>query len=250
VKLFGLIGYPLEHSFSPAYFSQKFQSENITDCSYQLFPIYSLAEFHDLLRKNQNLYGLNVTIPFKEDIKEYLNGLDETAIRVGAVNTIKITRIGNDFNTQGFNTDVQGFAQSIKPFLATHHQRALILGTGGSSKAVAFILKELGIDFYFVSRNPNHEIPNVFTYEELNDYIFNTFKLIINTTPLGMYPQVNNLPPIPYQYLTSEHFLYDLIYNPIETEFLKKGKDAGALTLNGLDMLKLQAEASWRIWNG
>lgn len=280
MKTFGLIGYPLSHSFSEKYFQNKFQKENIRNAEYRLFPLKNISEFTDLLKNNPSLCGLNVTIPYKEKIIPFLDQLDETAKAVGAVNCIKIIRpkplppspkerSANTGNIEGFlreespplwggregfligyNTDVYGFRQSIKPFLEAQHEGALILGTGGASKAVAHVLKEIGIDFYFVTRRKTEEAGNkIFLYDELNKYIFNAFKLIINTTPAGMFPNMNECPPLPYEHITSNHFLFDLIYNPEETLFLKRGKEKGAITQNGLGMLYMQAEKAWEIWN-
>ena len=254
-KLFGLIGYPLSHSFSKNYFSEKFEKEGILDCYYELFPIEHINNFPQLISENVSLCGLNVTIPYKEKIIPFLTELDETAKAVGAVNCIKIVRGNrngdeNNLKLIGFNTDIFGFKQSIKPFLESHHQRALILGTGGASKAVAYVLKEIGIDCYFVSRNKHHDSgANIFLYEEINEYVINAFHLIINTTPVGMYPNINEIPEIPYELITDKHLLYDLVYNPIETNFLKRGKEKGAICINGLSMLYLQAEKAWEIWN-
>ena len=252
MRQFGLIGYPLSHSFSKKYFTEKFKRESI-DAAYELYPIREVSEITGLLKANPNLCGLNVTIPHKETILPYLNELDETAKAVGAVNCIKINSSDSRLKTQdlrltGYNTDVFGFRQSIKPFLESHHEKALILGTGGGSKAVAYVLKEIGIECFFVSREKN-EKANYLTYEEVNEHVINACKLIVNTTPLGMYPNENKFPNIPYQHLSTEHFLYDLVYNPAETEFLKLGKVQGAKTMNGLSMLHLQAEKAWEIWN-
>lgn len=256
-KLFGLIGYPLTHSFSKKYFTEKFEKEGITDCLYELFPIEDVNQFPHLVSENPSLVGLSVTIPYKEKIIPYLTELDETAKAVGAVNCIKIIRPSEQLTTNnqqqvliGYNTDVFGFKQSIKPFLESHHQRALILGTGGASKAVAYVLKEIGIDCYFVSRNKHHDSgTNIFVYEEINEYVINAFHLIINATPVGMYPNVNEVPEIPFEFITDKHLLYDLVYNPTETNFLKQGKEKGAICINGLSMLYLQAEKTWEIWN-
>lgn len=249
---YGLIGYPLSHSFSKKYFTEKFEKENISDCEYNLYPIDNIDQLPQLIADNPALCGLNITIPYKESVIPYLDELDETAKAVGAVNCIKIVS-GTEYKVSrliGFNTDVYGFRQSIKPFLEIQHERALILGTGGASKAVAFVLKEIGIECFFVSRNKEQDSGNkIFLYEELTDYIISAFKLIVNTTPLGMYPNVNVAPEIPYQSLLPSHLLYDLVYNPAETEFLKRGKLQGASTVNGLSMLHLQAEEAWTIWN-
>ena len=245
-KLYGLIGYPLTHSFSKKYFTEKFEKESISDSDYNLFPIQTIDQFPQLIKDNPRLCGLNVTIPYKESIIPFLNELDETAKAVGAVNCIKI----ESEKLKGYNTDVFGFRQSIKPFLENHHERALILGTGGASKAVHYVLKEIGIDCYFVTRRKAADSTNkIFSYEELNENMMNAFKLIVNTTPVGMFPDINQAPQIPYQFISSSHLLYDLVYNPTETEFLKHGKEKGALTVNGLSMLHQQAEEAWRIWN-
>ena len=203
-----------------------------------------------------DLRGLNVTIPYKESVIPFLDELDETAKEIGAVNCIRILDDAaqpSEKRLIGYNTDAFGFRQSIKPFLETQHERALILGTGGASKAVHYVLKTIGIDCYFVTRTKiisNQLITkNEFSYEELNEYVMSAFKLIVNTTPVGMYPNVDEAPAIPYEFLTPSHLLYDLVYNPAETEFLKRGKKMGASTLNGLSMLHQQAEEAWRIWN-
>lgn len=251
-RTFGLIGYPLSHSFSKKYFTEKFDKEKISDCEYNLYPIDSIAQLPQLIKDNPTLWGLNVTIPYKESVIPFLDELDETAKAVGAVNCIKIVS-GTEYQVArliGYNTDVFGFRQSIKPFLEIQHERALILGTGGASKAVAHVLKEIGIDSYFVTRSKEDKIQsNLFTYDELNDYIINAFKLIVNTSPIGMYPDVDEAPALPYESLQQDHLLYDLVYNPTETEFLKRGKVQGASIVNGLSMLHQQAEEAWKIWN-
>ena len=252
MKLFGLIGYPLSHSFSKKYFTEKFEREKISDCQYDLYPIETIDQFPQLIADHPTLRGLNVTIPYKQGVIPFLDELDETAKAVGAVNCIKIeSRVkSQESRLIGFNTDVFGFRQSIKPFLETQHERALILGTGGASKAVAYVLKEIGIDYYFVTRNKNQESGNkTFTYSEINENVIKSFKLIINTSPVGMYPNVYDAPELPYHLITSSHLLYDLVYNPIETEFLKRGKKQGASVVNGLSMLHQQAEEAWKIWN-
>ena len=247
-KLFGLIGYPLSHSFSQKYFNEKFEKENIRGCEFNVYPIHSIDLLPELINENSYLKGLSVTLPYKESVIPFLNQLDVSAERVGAVNCIKI----NNNQLTGYNTDVYGFRQPIKPFLEIQHERALILGTGGASKAVAYVLKEIGIDCYFVTRNKTNQNSGdnkLFSYQELNDNIMNAFKLIVNASPVGMFPDVNNAPEIPYQYLTSSHLLYDLVYKPAKTLFLQKGEARGATTENGYDMLLIQAEASWKIWN-
>jgi shikimate dehydrogenase len=253
VRLFGLIGSPLTHSFSEKYFAEKFLRENIADASYKLFPIDSIEKLPGLIAANPELTGLNVTIPYKEKVIPFLDELDETAKAVGAVNTILITRHLSPANRpflRGFNTDVHGFRQSIKPFLTSAHERALILGTGGASKAIEFVLKQIGVDCIFVSREKKTvQGKTILTYEELNSYVINSCKLIVNCSPVGTFPNVNEFPKLPYESVSKEHLLYDLVYNPAESEFLKRGKANGAETMNGLDMLKMQAEKAWEIWN-
>jgi len=245
MRRFGLIGYPLSHSFSKIYFTEKFEKLGLSDAQYELFPLKSIDELPQLLSKHPDLRGLNVTIPYKEQVIPFLHELDETAAAVGAVNTILIGE-----KLRGFNTDVYGFRQSIKPFLTSKHERALILGTGGASKAVHHVLKTIGIDCGFVTRDKTKVPPGAlaFHYEELNEHVMRAFKLIVNTTPLGMQPDANSFPPLPYAHLDAEHLLYDLVYNPAETEFMKRGKQNGAQVMNGLDMLRLQAEKAWEIW--
>jgi|APLak6261662433_1056034.scaffolds.fasta_scaffold00087_19 shikimate dehydrogenase len=246
MKQFGLIGYPLSHSFSKKYFSEKFEKENIENCAYELFPIERIESITDLIKQHPDLAGLNVTIPYKESVIPFLHELDATAKAIGAVNCIKI----ENGKLIGYNTDAFGFKQSIKPFLETHHERALILGTGGASKAVFYVLNEIGIDCFFVSRDKSTlKTTKAFNYNELNEHVLNAFKLIVNTSPVGTYPNVSEAPEIPYELLTSNHLLYDLVYNPTETEFLKRGKQQGATAINGLSMLHQQAEEAWRIWN-
>ncbi|MBL0048766.1 MAG: shikimate dehydrogenase [Bacteroidetes bacterium] len=253
-KVYGIIGFPLAHSFSQRYFSEKFVKEGWNNCSYKVFPLNAISEFESLIKSEPNLLGLSVTIPYKESVIPYLDELDASAKKVGAVNSIQIIRNGNATpKLIGFNTDVFGFSNALKPFLKNNHQRALILGTGGAAKAVAAVLKELGIDFYYVSRNGMiKDMPikaPVFNYDELNENHFKACHLIVNSSPVGMSPNESQAPFIPYSYITPEHLLFDLIYNPNETIFLRKGKEQGALTQNGLTMLYLQAEESWKIWN-
>jgi shikimate dehydrogenase len=245
MKLFGLIGYPLGHSFSEKFFTEKFQKENIHAC-YKLFPIENIQLFHEILEKNPTIEGLNVTIPYKEQIVPYLDELDKTAAEIGAVNVIKIKKDVNQVKLIGYNSDIIGFEQSIRPLLTEHHKKALILGTGGASKGVAYVLKKLNIDYTFVSRNKNVDC---FTYEELNKEIINSHTLIVNCSPIGTYPNTQVCPNIPYEGLSKQHLLYDLIYNPEKTLFLKKGEMEGATIKNGLEMLHKQAISAWEIWN-
>jgi len=241
MRRFGLIGHPLTHSFSQRYFTDKFQKAGISDCVYENFAIENISSLSSLLKKYPDLEGFNVTIPHKEVILPFLYSKSDVVQEISACNCVRV--VGN--NLFGFNTDVVGFEQTLESFLARRPSAALILGTGGSSKAVAFVLKKLRIPFHFVSRKPS---PNQFTYEELTEEIMRTHELIINTTPLGMYP-VDQFPPIPFEFVGADHFLLDLIYNPAVTLFLQKGTERGAATKNGYEMLVLQAEESWRIWN-
>lgn len=242
--VYGLIGLPLSHSWSATYFNEKFSSESDIGKEYHLFPLAGLNEFHNLLVKFPDLSGLNVTIPYKEKIIPYLDELDETARSVGAVNTITIVRKNGKILTKGFNTDAYGFLQTITDRM--QQGPALILGTGGGAKAVAHALKEKNIRFDFVSRK--NEGPGIISYNDLTFDLISNHLLLINTTPLGMYPDVDKFPPIPYQYLTAKHFLYDLIYNPEETEFMQRGKAMKAQTINGRQMLINQAEFSYEIF--
>lgn len=245
IKKYGLIGHPLSHSFSEKYFKEKFEKENISNCSYQLFDINNINLVSELIETTENLKGLNVTIPYKEKILPFLTDIDAIAKDIGAINTIKISDDKNIL--KGYNTDYYGFKKSLKPFLDINHERALIFGTGGASKTVKYVLNELNIDCLVVSRTPKNDAE--ISYADVNEYVIKHHQIIINTTPIGMFPDVNSFPEFNYDNITSKHLLYDLIYNPLETEFLKKGKQQGSITLNGLQMLKLQAEKSWEIWN-
>jgi shikimate dehydrogenase len=241
MRTFGLIGFPLSHSFSVRYFEEKFSKENIRDAQYLNFPIENIEDFPALV-KEQNLSGLNVTIPYKQQVIEYLDELDSIAEEIGAVNLIKF----ENGKRKGYNTDVHGFRESLKNLIGKQKPKALIIGTGGSSKAVSYALKELGVEFNFVSRRKTSE---VFTFSDLNQEIISEHLLIINTTPLGMFPNESDCAPIPYPFISPAHFLFDLVYNPAETLFLKNGTAQGASVKNGYEMLVLQAEENWRIWN-
>ena len=243
----GLIGKSLSHSFSKSYLEEKFIKENKSDFLYTNFDLENLDTFPELVLQH-HLSGLNVTKPYKESIISFLNELDVTAKEIGAVNCVKITWENNRPYLKGYNTDYYGFAQSIKPFLEPIHQKALILGTGGASKAIAYALKNVGVDFYYVTTGEK-KAANYFHYSELNEYVLNAFKLVVNCTPLGMYPKIDVCPEIPFEFVTGDHLLYDLIYNPEETLFLQKGKTQCAVTINGLNMLKLQADKAWEIWH-
>ena len=247
MRLFGLIGYPLSHSFSAKYFAKKFESESISDAEYRLFPLENISEITSLLKQHPELQGFNVTIPYKIAILPYLDELSEAVKSVGAVNCVKIEKNVSGVKLTGYNTDVYGFRESLSPFLKPCHSNALVLGTGGASKAVCYTLQELGIRYTMVSRSGNGE--SILDYSQLNEQIINGNLLIINTTPVGTFPDTDKCPDIPYQFLGSTHLLFDLIYNPSETKFLKKGIEAGATVINGSKMLELQAEKSWEIWN-
>jgi shikimate dehydrogenase len=243
MRKFGLIGYPLGHSFSGKYFSEKFRLESISGCSYSNYEIGSITALTDILR-DPELRGLNVTIPYKESVIHFLHKKDPVVQEIGACNCIRI----DQGQLTGFNTDVKGFEESVSEKLTAMDKRALILGTGGSSKAVAWVLKKKGIAFLFVSRKKTGAA-NQISYEYLNHEILGTHSLIINTTPLGMFPETDVCPPIPYEYISPSHYLYDLVYNPAKTLFLEKGEASGARIKSGGDMLAIQAEASWAIWN-
>jgi shikimate dehydrogenase len=246
MRTFGLIGRSLAHSFSQTYFTQKFYRLGLEDCHYELFELASASELPSILAQYPDLAGLNVTIPYKEQIWPYLHDVASSAARVGAVNVIELDPEGRLI---GHNTDYVGFRESLRTFypVPAWDARALVLGTGGAAKAVAVALRELGIAYWLVSRDI---LSQHLTYSELTPEVMAAHPLIINTTPLGTYPDVNACPPLPYAALTAQHYLYDLVYNPSETLFLQKGREAGAHTKNGFDMLERQAEAAWAIWNG
>mgnify|MGYP000498279984 CR=1 FL=1 len=237
----GLIGYPLSHSFSEKYFAQKFLEENIEGYNYQLFPIEKIGLLSDLMENHPNLLGLNVTIPYKELVFPFMDEVSEAVKEIGALNTIKI----ENGKIKGYNTDVYGFGESLKPFLKSHHKKALILGTGGAAKAVKFVFNSLDIFYKSVSRTPE---ANQLTYADITAELLETYHIIVNTTPLGTYPNEGTYPNITYEGLSDKHLLYDLVYNPAESLFLKKGKSQQASIKNGLEMLHLQAEKAWEIW--
>ena len=237
-----LVGKNISYSFSRGYFADKFKNEDLPH-SYVNFDLQSIDDLKEIIENTSNLKGLNVTIPYKEDVISLLDKLNKRAKKIGAVNTIKIKK----GKLIGFNTDYDGFKNSLKPHLKKHHKRALILGTGGASKAIAYALKKLGIEHHYISRTKKEGV--TYTYSELTEDIIASFQIIINCTPIGTFPNVNECPDIPYDGLTDKHILYDLIYNPEETKFLNCGKIKGAIIINGLEMLKLQAEKSWEIWN-
>ena len=242
MKRFGLIGKTLKHSFSKGFFEKKFSEQGITNCSYENFELPAISDFPNLIANNPDLQGLNITIPYKEEVLQFLNSKNEIVESIGACNCIKIV----NGELLGYNTDAIAFKNSLQKFLGSHHKCGLILGSGGASKAVQYALKELRIDFVIVSR---HKKENQLGYEDVGDDAIQNHQIIINTTPLGMYPNVDQDPPIPYTALTSQHLLYDLTYNPPKTKFLQQGELKGAQIVNGYEMLVAQAEESWRIWN-
>lgn len=247
-SIYGLIGYPLGHSFSRDYFNKKFEAEGI-DAEYKNFELPTIDDFNYVIAKNPNIKGLNVTIPYKEKIIPLLDGLDPTAAAIGAVNVIKVIRNAREeiISLKGYNSDVIGFIDSIRDMLRPTHKKALVLGTGGASKAVVYGLKQLGIEPTLVSRTKGE---GRLTYHDLSLHpeLINEHTVIVNTTPLGMYPNVDKCPDLPYDYITSEHLCYDLLYNPDTTLFLKKCTERGAATKNGIEMLLMQAFAAWNIW--
>lgn len=242
-KKFGLIGKDISYSFSKKYFTDKFSKDLFNDFTYENFDIPTVEEFPNILKNNPDLKGLNVTIPYKETIIPFLDTMSDKAFRIGAVNVIRFTKKGN---LKGYNSDWYGFKKSLEPLLQPHHKKALILGTGGASKAVAFALDKLGIFYTFVSREASE---NAIDYNRINTTTFDNFQIIINCTPLGTSPNIKEFPPIPYEFFTEKHIAFDLIYNPEETQFLKKAKKKGAITKNGYEMLVFQAEKAWTIWN-
>jgi len=241
MRLFGLIGYPLGHSFSKKYFTEKFERERLP-CAFENFPIKDIALLPGILKEHPSLEGLCVTIPYKQQVIPFLNELSPEVREIGACNSIRIRR----GILTGYNPDTIGFKQSLLSKLTPKHTRALVLGTGGASRAVRFVLKELGIPYTLVSRRPGEDC---ISYASVNKEIISAHLLIINTTPLGTFPDIHDCPALPYEFIGPNHFLFDLIYNPEETSFLKKGAQQGAITQNGHEMLIGQAEASWDLWN-
>lgn len=241
MEAYGLIGFPVSHSFSPKFFKEKFVRESI-NAVYTAFALEHISDLPKLLRQHPELRGLNVTIPHKQSVIPLLDELDPVAEQIGAVNCITI----QNGRTKGFNTDVIGFVNSLKPILRPHHTHALVLGTGGASKAICHALQSLDIQYRLVSRTPASD--EIWSYEQIDSSVLEVYSLLINTTPLGTYPDIENCPPLPYQYLSTSHLLYDLVYNPEETQFLKLGRSKGAATKNGFEMLQLQALAAWDIW--
>ena len=244
MQVYGLIGYPLGHSFSKQYFTGKFTREHVTGCRFKLFELKGIGELPALLQNEPGLKGLAVTIPYKESVMHLLDAVDMEAAQVGAVNCICIT----SGRLTGYNTDMIGFEMSLKPLLKEHHTKALVLGSGGSSKAVQYVLEKAGIGFQVVTRNKK-PAPGMISYESVNEQVIRNHTLIINCTPVGMYPHENEAPAIPYSYIRKGHLLYDLIYRPEVTRFLQFGKEMGAEIKNGYEMLVLQAEENWKLWN-
>ncbi|MGN6604218.1 MAG: shikimate dehydrogenase family protein [Ginsengibacter sp.] len=244
MNIYGLIGRSLGHSFSEKYFSEKFRRENIQDCVYQNFEIKELAETIPLLKSDSRIKGLNITIPYKTEIISFLDEKSEEVASINACNCIKISK----GKWKGFNTDIIGFEKSFTPHLKPFHKRALILGTGGASKAVEFVLQKLKIDYLKVSRRRSDE-KNTITYEDIAEKGLKNFQIVINTTPLGTFPRVDECPPLPYEQITNQHYFFDLIYNPAKTLFLSLAENNGATIENGTKMLEIQAEESWKIWN-
>jgi shikimate dehydrogenase len=240
---FGLIGKHIDYSFSRIHFTEKFKNESL-NCSYLNFDLDTINEFQDLINENKDLKGLNVTIPYKEEIIPFLDKLTKTATKIGAVNTIKFSKKGKLI---GYNTDYYGFKKSIEPYIKKYHKKALILGTGGASKAIIYALESMHIEYALVSRTRSDR--TTFIYAELDDHIISSHQIIINCTPLGTVPDINACPDIPYNAISRTHLLFDLVYNPPLTTFLKKGQLNGASICNGEKMLTYQAEESWRIWN-
>ena len=246
MEKYGLLGYPLGHSFSINYFNQKFKDENI-DAVYENYEIKSIDKLPEILDSNPNIRGFNVTIPYKQKVISYLDTISPEAIAIGAVNVIRVEHVNNDVILKGYNSDVIGFTKSIEPMLEKYHRKALILGTGGASKAVDYGLRSLGLETIFVSR---FQRPNTIQYKDITPEIIKEYNVIVNCTPCGMFPHTNECPDLPYEYMDNHTLLYDLIYNPDTTLFMQKGEERGASTKNGLEMLLLQAFASWEFWHG
>jgi shikimate dehydrogenase len=246
MRKYGLIGYPLGHSFSRQYFSEKFIRESIPDCSYDNYPLENIESLVELFEKDKEICGLNVTIPYKREVIRYLDKIADDASETGAVNVLKITWNDGFKTLKGFNTDIFGFRESITPLLNNRSKNALILGTGGASKAVSYVFRQLGISYKHVSIEKEE---GCFGYGDINREVLLSTEIIVNSTPVGMYPGTNSCPDIPYQYLNKNHLLFDLVYNPEVTLFMEKGKERGSRVIGGLNMLHLQAEKSWSIWN-
>ena len=246
MEAYGLVGHPLGHSFSAGYFAEKFAREGI-DATYTNFDFADISQLTSLIAENENLRGVNVTIPYKQAVIPLLDELNAEAREIGAVNVVRIARNADGtIRTKGYNSDVIGFVESLRPLLQSHHRRALVLGTGGASKAIVYGLKQLGIAPTYVSRTKSSD---ALTYEELTPEVLSNHHVIVNCSPVGMYPRVDEAPDMPYHLLTPKHLCYDLVYNPLETTFMKLASAQGAVVKNGLEMLHLQAEAAWKMWN-
>jgi len=243
MRLFGLIGFPLTHSFSKKYFTEKFEKEGLNDCRYELFPVKSIYGLKEIMKQHPDLEGLNVTIPYKQLVLRHLNSFADIPTGVRACNCIRI----KDGKLIGYNTDVMGFEKSFTPLLQSHHKKALVLGNGGATAAITYSLDKLQIDFDIVSRKLHDG--STLTYKDINEKVIKENLVIINTTPVGTFPNIEECPDIPYEFLTSRHYLFDLVYNPAKTLFLQKGEQKGTAIKNGYEMLTIQAEESWRIWN-
>ncbi len=246
MRKFGLIGYPLSHSFSKKFFTEKFRDEGIRNCKYELYPIADINLFNPLLDEEPELVGINVTIPYKLQVLPFLDEVDEAAAEIGAVNCIHVVFDAGERRLKGYNTDAYGFKASLTPLLNIHHTKALVFGDGGAAKAVKYVLKKLNIPFLVVSRRPE---PSGLSYTDVTPELLQEYTILINTTPLGMSPDTTTCPDIPYGALTEKHLAYDLVYNPEETTFLRNAAKSGATVKNGLEMLYLQAEHSWFNWN-
>ena len=245
MKTYGLIGYPLGHSFSRGYFTDYFGREGI-EAEYKNFELPSIEQLAQVLQTEPTLQGFNVTIPYKQQVFSYLSELSEAAQAIGAVNVVKVMRRDEGLHLKGYNTDYIGFTDSIRPHLKPHHTHALILGTGGASKAVDYALRKLGLKTQYVSRTARE---GIIAYDELTPELMAQYTVIVNTTPLGMHPKVDECPPLDYAQLTPQHLLYDVVYNPAKTLFLQRGEASGAAICNGMDMLIGQAKAAWEIWS-
>lgn len=248
MKTYGLIGFPLGHSFSKKFFTEKFEKEGLSDYQYLNFEIDTIEKFPLIFESNQNILGLNCTIPYKQQVMNFLDEIDEEAMIVGAVNTIKPIRTSAGLKLKGYNTDIIGFERSISPLLNEKHKKAIICGTGGASKAIKHIFSKLGIE-YVSATIEDQVFEKEIRYNQIDRELIEQSLIIVNATPLGTYPKVDNCPDIPYNFITKDHVLFDLVYNPEETLFMKKGKEQSATVKNGLEMLHQQAIAAWEIWN-
>ncbi len=245
MKKLGLIGYPVGHSYSKMFFSDKFEKENLSDWAYELYPIEKIEKLKAFLKSEPDLVGFNVTVPYKVAVMNYLDEIDPEALIIGSVNTVQVIEDETGTKLKGYNTDVYGLEKSLIPLVSHGIKKALILGTGGSARAVKFVLRNHNIPYTSVSRQ-RHDTR--IQYEDIDESTMKEHNIIINATPVGMFPEVDDYPPIPYEYITSDHLLFDLIYNPEETVFLRKGRERGARTKNGLEMLRLQSDKCWAIW--